>query len=85
MFEWDAGLYLFTPEELSRLPPDTLVENISGSTCLVKDAKHKDKLLTRHQQEDDRSSPTVKYTMYGVRDPGNHELKELFLVFLLAT
>ena len=70
MQKWDENLYLFTPEELSRIPEGTVLTCIDTENYV----KGKD-----HLDDDTRFG----HTAYGVRDPWNHPLKDLFLIFKL--
>ena len=72
---WDNkgadSLYLFTPEELKKLPDGIVLESIMG------DFKTKGK---------DYIDDDVRFghTAYGVRNPWNHAEKHPFLLFVLA-
>ena len=70
MRKWsdECDLYLFTPEELEKIPEGTVL------TCINEGIKGKDYVYidTRYG-----------YTAYGVKDPWNHSLKDLFLIFKL--
>lgn len=74
MHKWDDEpcpadeLYLFTPEELDRIPDGTVLSCINGKNYI----KGKD-----HIDDDTRFG----HTAYGVKDPWNHPLKDLFLIF----
>lgn len=68
MQKWDKDLYLLTPDELAKIPNDTVLTCISGKNVIV--GKDKIDLDTR-----------FGCTAYGIRDPWNHPLKDLFLVF----
>ena len=68
MQKWDDDLYLFTPEELAKIPDGTVLTCIDGEESV----KGKD-----HIDMDTRFGCTA----YGVKDPWNHPLKDLFLIF----
>lgn len=70
MHPWDEKLCLFTPEEFEQLPDGTELTSISGGTKV----KGKDYI-----DMDTRFG----HIAYGVHDPWNHPLKDLFLVFKL--
>ena len=70
MHPWDEKLCLFTPEEFEQLPDGTELTSISGDTKV----KGKDYI-----DMDTRFG----HIAYGVHDPWNHPLKDLFLVFKL--
>ena len=70
MHPWDEKLCLFTPEEFEQLPDGTELTSIGGDTKV----KGKDKI-----DMDTRFG----HIAYGVRDPWNHPLKDLFLIFKL--
>jgi len=70
MTPWDQELYLFTPEECEQLPDGTELTCIDGETVV----KGKDYI-----DMDTRFG----HIAYGVHDPWNHPLKDLFLVFKL--
>jgi hypothetical protein len=66
----EDGLYLFTPEEYERLPDGTELSCIDNSVAV----KGTDKI-----DMDTR----FYHIAYGVKDPWNHPLKDLFLIFKL--
>lgn len=66
----ETNLYLFTPEEYEQLPDGCELTCIDGS----KEVKGIDKI-----DMDTRFG----HTAFGVNDPWNHPLKDLFLVFKL--
>jgi hypothetical protein len=66
----EEGLYLFTPDEYEQLPDGCELTCIDGS----KEVKGKDYI-----DMDTRFG----HTAFGVRDPWNHPLKDLFLIFKL--
>ena len=68
----DDSLWLLTAEELMQLPDGIVLSSISGG----KYVKGKDKI-----DDDTRGG----YLAYGVINPFNHELKDQFLLFRLAT
>jgi hypothetical protein len=70
MRSWEDKLYLFTPEEFKQLPDGTEVKSVRGNIKV----KGKDiiNIDTRYG-----------YTPWGVKDPWNHPLKDLFLIFKL--
>ena len=70
MTPWDQELYLFTPEEYEQLPDGIELTCIDGDTVV----KGKDYI-----DMDTRFG----HTAFGVKDPWNHPLKDLFLVFKL--
>ena len=70
MSPWDDKLFLFTPEEYQQLPDGVVLDCISGE----KATKGKDSI-----DMDTRFG----HLAYGVVDPWNHELKDLFLLFKL--
>lgn len=72
MHPWDENLMLFTPEELDQLPDGTELTAIDGDTVV----KGKDVI-----DMDTRFG----HTAFGVRDPWNHPLKDLFLIFKIKT
>jgi hypothetical protein len=75
MKQWDKqrNLWLFTMEELEQVPDGTLIDCIVPGHEAVKGKDHID--------DDTRGG----YLAYGIVDPFNHELKDLFLLFTLAT
>jgi hypothetical protein len=77
MRQWDGvsgrNLWLLTMAELEQVPDGTLLDCIIPSKEAV---KGKDPI-----DDDTRGG----YLAYGVIDPMNHELKDLFLLFMLAT
>jgi hypothetical protein len=68
MHPWDENLTLFTPEEIDQLPEGTVLCSIMGD----KKVKGKDEI-----DMDTRFG----HTAWGVEDPWNHPLKDLFLIF----
>lgn len=70
MHPWDETLYLFTPEEFEQLPDGIELTCIDDDTAV----KGKDKI-----DMDTRYG----HLAWGVRDPWNHPLKDLFLIFKL--
>lgn len=72
MRPWDDTLWLFTPEEYEQLPNGTELYSImEGDPVVVKGADKID-MDTR-----------FGHIAFGVIDPWNHPLKDLFLVFKL--
>ena len=70
MAPWDDELFLFTPEEYEQLPDGIELTCIDGDIVV----KGVDKI-----DMDTRFG----HTAFGVKDPWNHPLKHLFLVFKL--
>lgn len=70
MAPWDEELFLFTPEEYDQLPDGIELTSIGGDTKV----KGKDYI-----DMDTRFG----HTAFGVKDPWNHPLKNLFLIFKL--
>lgn len=68
MHPWDENLTLFTPEEFDQLPDGLELTSIMGD----KKVKGKDEI-----DMDTRFG----HTAWGVEDPWNHPLKDLFLIF----
>ncbi len=82
MQKWgEENYYLLTNEELDRLPNDTIVETPGGSAIAIKDIKP----LFRAESHLIYRESGIGYVEYGIRDPWNHPLKDLFLVFLLKS
>ena len=71
MAPWDRELYLFTPEEFEQLPDGTELQSISKGKSVIKGKDYVD-MDTR-----------FGHIAYGVKDPWNHPLKDLFLIFKL--
>ena len=72
MHPWDEKLTLFTPEEFEQLPDGTELTSImKGDKKVIKGKDYID-MDTR-----------FGHIAYGVEDPWNHPLKDLFLVFKL--
>ena len=70
MHPWDETLELFTPEEYEQLPDGVELTSISGDTKV--------------KGKDDIDMDTrFGHIAYGVKDPWNHPLKDLFLIFKL--
>lgn len=67
----DEGLYLFTPAEFEQIPDGTELECIMAGEKAIKGKDYID-LDTR-----------FGHIAYGVKDPWNHPLKDLFLIFKL--
>lgn len=72
MREWDDNLYLFTPDEFNQLPDGIELTALDNSTVV----KGKDKI-----DQDVRFG----HLAFGVIDPWNHPLKDLFLLFKLKS
>jgi len=67
----ETNLHLFTPTEFNKLPDGTKLECING--------------WTKVKGVDDIDMDTrFGHIAYGVRDPQNHELKHLFLLFTIT-
>lgn len=72
MSPWDDELHLLTPEEFDQLPDGTELKSIMvGNKTYVK-GKDKISMDTR-----------FGHIAYGIEDPWNHPLKDLFLIFKL--
>lgn len=72
MQAWNEhGLYLFTLEEFDQLPDGTELESIMNDKKVI---KGKDIISLDNR---------FGYIAYGVKDPWNHPLKDLFLIFKL--
>lgn len=71
MAPWDDTLYLFTPEEFDQLPDGTELSSIMKGKKVIK-GKDKIDMDTR-----------FGHIAFGVEDPWNHQLKDLFLIFKL--
>ena len=69
MHPWDETLELFTPEEFDQLPDGTELYSIMKDKTVIKGKDYID-MDTR-----------FGYLAYGVKDPWNHPLKNLFLIF----
>jgi len=74
MTRWDeqSDLWLFTPAELDQLPNGTAVVSILGSRKI------------KGQDELDRDT-RFGYTAWGIHNPREHELAELFTLFILQS
>lgn len=73
MLPWEEdGLYLFTPEEFEQLPDGTVLECIMTDDDPVVKGKDYIDMDTR-----------FGHIAYGIPDPWNHPLKDLFLIFKL--
>lgn len=70
MVLWDEDLWLLTKEEFLQLPDGTELTSIMGN----KKIKGQDPV---------NFDSRYGHLAYGVYDPLNHELKDLFLIFLL--
>lgn len=72
MQPWNEELYLFTPEEYEQLPDGIELYSIMANDPPVFKGKDDIDMDTR-----------FGHIAYGVKDPWNHELKDLFLIFKL--
>ena len=72
MHPWDEKLCLFTPEEFEQLPDGTELYSIMAGDKPVVKGTDKIDMDTR-----------FGHIAYGVHDPWNHPLKDLFLIFKL--
>jgi hypothetical protein len=72
MQRWDDTLWLFTPEEYEHLPDGTELHSIMIGDKPVFKGVDKIDMDTR-----------FGHIAFGVHDPWNHPLKDLFLVFKL--
>jgi hypothetical protein len=73
MKSWDGnGLVLLTLDEFNKLPDGIVLECIDGSFV----TKGKDYI-----DDDTRFG----YLAFGIRNPAQHELKELFIEFILES
>jgi hypothetical protein len=72
MVRWDDKLYLLTPEEFDQLPDGVELTCIDGETAI----KGKNTI---------DCDPRFRHLAYGVNDPWNHSLKDLFLCFKLKS
>ena len=72
MAPWDEELYLFTPEEFEQLPNGTELFSINKGDRSVVKGKDIIDMDTR-----------FGHLAFGVKDPWNHPLKDLFLLFKL--
>ena len=71
MTPWDEnGLWLFTPAELESLPDGTVVESIMNDFS-TKGVDHLD------------NDTRFGHTAYGIRNPFEHELKDMFIEWRL--
>ncbi len=73
MTRWDeeSGLYLFTPEEFTKLPNGFKLTSISKKTAVKG---------TDYIDQDTRFG----HLAFGVVDPWNHPDRDLFLTFILS-
>lgn len=69
--EGNNSLWLLTPDEFDRLPDGTMLDCING------------KQFEKGKDEIDLDT-RFGHIAFGVRDPFNHELKDLFLIFKLC-
>lgn len=72
MRQWDDHLWLFTPAEYEQLPDGIELLSINGG--IVIKGKHDIDMDTRWG-----------YIAYGVNHPMEHDLRELFMQFILET
>ncbi len=72
MRQWDDHLWLFTVEEYEQLPDGIELITINGKYAVK--GKHNIDMDTRWG-----------YTAYGVNHPMEHDLRELFMQFILET
>jgi hypothetical protein len=71
MAPWDEKLFLFTIDEYNQLPDGIELTCIDGKTSI--------------KGKDDIDLDTrFGHLAYGVNDPWNHSLKDLFLIFKLV-
>lgn len=70
MQPWNEELWLFTPEEFEQLPDGTGLYSIMADDPEVFKGRDEIDLDTR-----------FGHIAYGVKDPWNHPLKDLFLIF----
>jgi len=73
MVKWDErqdGLYLLTPEEFEQIPDGVALTSITGDVR-VKGIDYID------------SDVRFGHLAYGIKNPWQHELKHLFLIFKL--
>jgi len=73
MTRWDkeSGLYLFTPEEFTKLPDGIKLTSINKKTYVKG---------TDYIDQDVRFG----HIAFGVTDPWNHPERDLFLTFILS-
>lgn len=70
MHPWNEELYLFTPDEFNQLPDGTVLTSIDGETSI--------------KGIDDIDMDTrFGHIAYGVTNPNNHPLSELFCKFMI--
>lgn len=72
MVLWDQNLWLLSREEFHQLPDGTELISILGERKIK-------------GQDSFNFDSRMGYLAYGVRDPFNHELKDLFLIFALKS
>ena len=70
--EGDNSLWLFTLEELTEIPEGTVLEDIGGEFS-TKGVDHID------------NDTRFGYSAYGIRNPEQHALRDLFLQMKLKT
>lgn len=71
MTRWEGELFLLTPAEYKQLPDGTILTCINGEDK-IKGADYIDQ------------ETRFGHLAYGVKDPWNHELKDMFLIFKLV-
>lgn len=67
---WEDDLWIVTIDEYSKLPDGLVLESINGN------------IKTKGTDEIDLDT-RGGYIAWGVRDPFNHALKDLFLLFMI--
>lgn len=72
MAPWDNELHLLTPEEFDQLPDGTELHSIMEKNPSKIKGTDKFSMDTRWG-----------HLAYGIKDPWNHPLKDLFLIFKL--
>ena len=71
LWSTDTNLHLFTPVEYEKLPEGTVLESINGQK------------VTKGEDYIDMDV-RFGHIAFGVRDPFNHPLKNLFLLFVIT-
>jgi hypothetical protein len=74
MIRWDRSLWLLTDEEVDLLPDGTVLECIYG----MHHVKGQDPLA-----HDGTVIGSAGLTIYGVRNPLDHEHKHILMIFML--
>lgn len=72
MIRWNEDLWLFTPEEFEQIPDGTRVEGILG-------------VIRTKGVHDIPRDLVYGHLSSGIRNPFKHELKDLFLTFILKS